>query len=427
MRALFNIKAVCILPLMALCLYSCTTPYEPDINTPRSQSRSSKRGVSFSFAQFPDIDAALLGPSISWFYNWGNTVIESVDAALIQSYDVDYCPMVWNGNYNEANIRAYVANHPECKYLLGFNEPNLTDQANMTPEQAAALWPNVKQLADELGLKLVSPALNYGTLAGYNDPIKWLDEFIALVPDNGIEVIALHCYMGGAGGMKSFIEKFRKYGKPIWLTEFCPWNGSGESVNSQIAYMSAALPYLEKDPLVERYAWFIPRYYGYPYMALISEYELSDVGKVFVNMTTMDQKWYALQNQKVEAEHYTNSNVEECIGTNNLVQQVSMRITTDSEGGNLDVVTFTSGKWLEYQFELTKDAEYKLEMRHNTLTNSEMQIFIDGEQASTISIAATAVNQWTNSEFPINLTKGKHIVRLVPTSGNISFNWLRIN
>ena len=124
--------------------------------------KSAKRGVSFSFVQTSDLP--LLSDYISWDYNWGPAPTESA-AMWFDTNDMDFCPMCWNGNYSAERIRAYVAAHPKTKYLLAFNEPNLTDQANMTPKEAAALWPDVVALAKELKLKLVSPAMNYGTLA----------------------------------------------------------------------------------------------------------------------------------------------------------------------------------------------------------------------------------------------------------------------
>jgi hypothetical protein len=32
----------------------------------------------------------------------------------------------------------------EAQYLLGFNEPDNSGQANMTPQQAAGLWPSLE-------------------------------------------------------------------------------------------------------------------------------------------------------------------------------------------------------------------------------------------------------------------------------------------
>ena len=47
------------------------------------------------------------------------------------------------------------------KYLLGFNEPNFKNQANMTPAQAVEVWPRLEAIAEEFGLGLVGLAVNY--------------------------------------------------------------------------------------------------------------------------------------------------------------------------------------------------------------------------------------------------------------------------
>ena len=177
------------------------------MNVVDAMPKSAKRGVAFSFTQVTDLP--LMSPYISWDYNWGNT--PSNDAAMwFDANEMDFCPMCWNGNYSTDKIRAFVAAHPNTKYLLAFNEPNLTDQANMTPSKAAELWPPVVALAKELKLKLVSPAMNYGTLAGYSDPIKWLDEFFAQpnVDINDIYAISIHCYMSSASAVQGYVEKF---------------------------------------------------------------------------------------------------------------------------------------------------------------------------------------------------------------------------
>ena len=100
-------------------------------------SKSAKRGVAFNFVYTSDLP--LLSPYIAWNYNWGNTTNDNA-ALWFDANEIDFCPMCWNGNYSADNIRAYVAAHPNTKYLLAFNEPNLTDQANMTPAQAAELF-----------------------------------------------------------------------------------------------------------------------------------------------------------------------------------------------------------------------------------------------------------------------------------------------
>ena len=51
--------------------------------------------------------------------------------------------------------------HSSTTHLLGFNEPNLRHQSNLTAKQACKLWPTVTAAARKHGLKLGSPAANH--------------------------------------------------------------------------------------------------------------------------------------------------------------------------------------------------------------------------------------------------------------------------
>jgi hypothetical protein len=62
---------------------------------------------------------------------------------------------------------------------------------------------------------------------------------------------SLEAYIeGNDAGLQGFVQ----FGKPIWLTEFSCDNS--HPVAEQKAYMQAAVPYLESNPHVMKYAWF---------------------------------------------------------------------------------------------------------------------------------------------------------------------------
>lgn len=397
-------------------------------NAPHQQEKSEKRGVSYSFAGFPEDDMILLSSATTWFYNWGINLNSVIDHAA-KFYDLTYVPMAWN-DVNESALRAYVAEHPECKYLLAYNEPNLTDQANMTPSQAAAKWPRLLSIAKELNLKIVSPAMNYGTLSGYSDPIKWLDEFFTLIDSDDIVAISIHCYMGNASALKSYVERFKKYQKPIWMTEFCGWEKNITSATSQMEFMSEAVTYMELDPDVERYAWFIPKWNiptdAYPYMQLLTKnmpVELTACGQVYVGMSTFDKKVYALAGQKIEAEHFVDCNMSKSIDEKGFSRPVHFRPTTDA-GESLDIYNFTGGKWVDYQIELAESKTYNLSLRNIVPETAEMSIYIDGNIVEFASLSQT--NTWTTTDFPVKISDGKHTIRLEVTSGNCALNWIKV-
>jgi len=157
---------------------------------------------------------------------------------------------------------------PGTKYLLGYNEPNFTAQANLTPAQAAAGWPYLEKAADQLGLKTVSPALNFcGGGCNQTDPFVWLDQFLAACSNCRIDYVALHSYACESNWfldtyMKQAVDKYYTRGNPqrkIWLTEFACADAApaGGWTTAQIqSYMNTVIPWLEREPAIFRYAWF---------------------------------------------------------------------------------------------------------------------------------------------------------------------------
>lgn len=413
-----------IFATVVLLFAACQPPETPspsdEINVVDAMPKSAKRGVAFSFTQVTDLP--LMSPYISWDYNWGNT--PSNDAALwFDSNEMDYCPMCWNGNYNADAIRAFVAAHPNTKYLLAFNEPNLTDQANMTPSKAAELWPPVVALAKELNLKLVSPAMNYGTLAGYSDPIKWLDEFFAQpnVDINDIYAISIHCYMSSASAVQGYVEKFEKYNKPIWMTEFCAWDPVPGSVTTQMDYMCAVLNYLEANPKVERYAWFIPRSGNKvdspPYMQLLThDYpaDLTDLGKMYCWFSPMDKSVWLRANRPILASEYV------AVANN----AMPLRPSTDTEvlqqvgGKGLMITNFAAGQEIDYQLYLPAGSK-EITLRYCGYSNSICEVLVDGVSQNYIDMPRNGSStEWIVAKAPLSISEGKHTVTLKLFSGS---------
>ena len=410
--------------LACAALVACN-PSEPTVQkTGAHMARSAKRGVAFNFNYVSDLP--LLSPYITWDYNWGNNTNENA-ALWFDANEIDYCPMCWNGNYSADKIRAYVAAHPNTKYLLGFNEPNLTDQANMTPAKAAELWSPVVALAKELNLKLVSPAMNYGTLAGYSDPIKWLDEFFAQpnVDINDVYAISVHSYMASPSAVQSFIERFRKYNKPVWVTEFCAWDPLPASAEVQMDYMCTVLHYMENEPLVERYAWFIPRYTNKnndPHMQLITNEvpgELTDAGKVYCGFSSYDTQTY-LTTEWIPAGSYCAAE-----GT-----APNVRPNTDAQVEALElplmIKNIGAGMTQEYRVCLQNQAT-AFHIRTAGYTDAMLRVYVDGNEVVTTTIARTGgMDNWATTSCPLaeaqQPVSGMHKVKLEWLSGSMLFS-----
>lgn len=395
-----------------------------------ASARSYKRGVSenqFSLGAQMEV----LTPGVSWYYNWANTPGKGWQSEVINFEGYDFVPMVWNNRYNADAIREYVRSHPNVKYLLGFNEPNFTAQSNMTPAVAAQYWPEVVALARELGLKLVAPAMNYSPNAPYQQPTKWFDEFVALVGKDAFDFVAIHNY-GGLGVMKTLATEFHeRYGKDVWVTEFCYWPNEGNASSRvepvmQVASMVETVEWLEKTPWIYRYAWFKPigRHENTPstgspcYGLVITENgtgprTLSPQGYVYVYMSEFNPDiWHAVA-EEVPATEYISQTLCQLWPGNN--PQAPLPI---------EVSQFSAGATLDYQFDVPADGAYNLVL---TVSGQGEPVrfdpcvgvsLVEGENA-TVLVAPAAFTlpgsdtEYVERTFSLNLKAGHQTLRLV--------------
>lgn len=174
--------------------------------------------------------------------------------------------MLWNGNFDANTVESWLSAHPSVHYMLVMNEPNLTSQANLTPAQAAQIWPRYEAVAAAANVKIVGPAMTWGTMTGYQDPVVWLDAFYAAYRaangrDPQIDYLAFHWY---DYGLSSQLDRLTKYGKPFWVTEFANWHSAQDGAQidalaKQETQMTDMVATCESRADVFRYAWFTGR------------------------------------------------------------------------------------------------------------------------------------------------------------------------
>jgi len=246
-----------------------------------------KRGVAYGYHSEADLRA--LQPGISWWYNWAYVPDQGV-RELYTQLGVEYVPMIWGAGNDPAQAGA--AMPATSKTLLGFNEPNFHEQANLSAQDAAARWPSVQAVARAKGLKLVSPAVNFcGGGCQDTDPFSYLDDFFAACTDCQADAIAVHVYVGcaGEGGnhAKWLVDHLKTYetrfSQPIWLTEFACHDAKNEA--EQLAFLTDAVTYLESDARVEKYAWFAGRADNVGHVNLLgADGQLTQLGQAYVNL-----------------------------------------------------------------------------------------------------------------------------------------------
>lgn len=293
---MFNCRKIAVLIILAsFSIAGCkgkSSTENHDTDPPVNKSQ--KRGIAYNLTDAKDLDT--LSNYLSWWYNWG--LKTSAPEGYYDKYNMEYIPMLWGGSTSTSDkllVKSFIMSHPEIKYLLVMNEPNLTDQANRTPEQAAADWLNYEEVAYDLEKQgrtvyLVGPQMNWGTMTNYSDPVKWLDAFYAAYKERNakepkIDYLAFHWY---DYGLSSQLDRLKKYGKKIWITEMANWNININSYEKQKEQMTEMVSICESRDDVFRYAWFIGRGSGtdthYTRLFTNNPGELSTLGKYYISL-----------------------------------------------------------------------------------------------------------------------------------------------
>ena len=215
----------------------------------RIELSSRKKG----FCLVPKRDEAWSGKltklNAKWFYSWGPSAPANLPGAI------EFVPMQW-GRWGCTAEKMDSIKSVGYGTLLGFNEPDQHEQANMTVQTALELWPVLM----DTGMRLGSPA-------GVHPDGEWMTAFMKESEKRNyrIDFITVHSYMGK--NSEHFIKKLEKihklYGRPIWITEFAvaDWSATEHKPNKYspgdvLEFMKDVLPELERMDYVERYAWF---------------------------------------------------------------------------------------------------------------------------------------------------------------------------
>lgn len=386
-----------------------------------AQPQSSKKGIAFGY--HTEDDMAEVSQGLSWWYNWA-VVPENAVKDVFGSYNMDFVPMAWNGLFNETTLRAFYESHPDAKYLLGFNEPNFLTQANLTPREAAALWPKLEAIASDYNLEIVGPAVNYCDKCiivngiAITDPVEYLDSFFVACPECKVDYIAVHNYMCYSGALSSYIDRFKKYNKKIWLTEFACWDQPNITLDMQKSYILGALDYLENDTMVFRYSWFNGnRANNYPYISLLGTQSgvLTELGNLYVTYNPVhDTGIYTDIPARIEAEAY------------NAMNGVSIEGVKDVDG-TADVGWIDAGDWIGYNINVPESRAYYFYFRIASNAKTSLEVQENGAPLDTLQIPFSGGWQsWTTLEMPITLSQGKHKLRVYTSTGKFNLNWILI-
>jgi hypothetical protein len=370
---------------------------------------SPKRGIAYGSNSLSDMNTLKKG--VSWWYNWTNVP----DAGLVNYYSslgVEYVPMAWNSNFNTTDFISKIK--PGAKYLLTFNEPNLSVESNMTPEQAASAWPQIEQIASAKNLEIVSAAAIYcsGGVGGYNDPIAWHNQFFKVCPNCKVDYIAFHTYEGTSGGAIALTNNVTVFNRPVWITEFSDYNASSASIENQ--YMLDVVNSYEGNPDVFRYSWFTGRRSDAPVINIYgNDGVLTPLGNTYVGIPYTNKKM-DVPGRIIGNKHYRRKGSQ-------------LENTTDGNTGQ-NISSINIGGWAEFMLNVTKAGSHDMTFRVASLNNGgKFDILINDKIVkSDVTFSATGGWQtWSDVLVSgITLPSGEVYLKVVYKTNGFNLNYI---
>lgn len=215
-----------------------------------SSAPSGARGRGLAYND-PSLLTRFLGTDskISWSYNWAQT--DDSKSGL------EYVPMMWGTtkgfpNTWEANAKKMIA--AGSKALFSFNEPDHSEQANMSPEAAAAAhkqYMNPFQGQARIGTPSVT---NGGGSMGLNWLQSW---FSACGGGCAADFVNLHIYNVPTNVfLDHLLKAHQMFNKPVWITEF-GFGGSETEINNAVTEVIHQIETNSTFAFVERYSYFM--------------------------------------------------------------------------------------------------------------------------------------------------------------------------
>ncbi|MCA9136174.1 MAG: RICIN domain-containing protein, partial [Planctomycetales bacterium] len=185
-----------------------------------------------------------------WWYDWNIDQVSSLDREYVAIRQTRWWPDL-NQDWNWRGV-----NH-----LLGYNEPDHVNQANLAVGDALWSWPDLTWT----GLRVGAPAVTDGGLT-------WLYDFMDQAEAEGkrVDFVPVHYYrsysnpadpVGAANQFYNFLKGiYDRVQRPLWVTEWnngANWTGDPDpTFEQQAATVAAMIDMLEAAPFVERYALY---------------------------------------------------------------------------------------------------------------------------------------------------------------------------
>lgn len=247
-----SFKKIFYTALMASTALALPRPLKRD--TSGNQASAGKRGAAYNDASA--VKALDVNGGVSWSYNWS-----PIPGGILPD-GVEFVPMLWGQKAVTQFISAIAGllTGGDVKYMMGFNEPDISNQAAMATSEAINLFKQL--LTPHSGrVALVSPAVTNSQQQGQG--LSWLEDFLGGCSDCGMSVVAVHWYGNDADDFKKFVQQAvdlaNQHGmREVWVTEMALSQDSANQGSGQESadFIRQVLPWLDSQTMVTRYAYF---------------------------------------------------------------------------------------------------------------------------------------------------------------------------
>ncbi|KAK6003611.1 hypothetical protein QM012_009382 [Aureobasidium pullulans] len=228
-----------------------------------------KRGLSYNQANLT-LPFSLSGQDsqVSWAYDWFYAPCSS---AGVQDCDfnpaLEFVPLLYNDDPNLLSqwpAAAQLAIDNGSTALFSFNEPDFCQSGSACMNVSTAVYYHQQYMQPFAGKALIGAPAVTNSGGTDTDPmgLLYLQYFLGNCTGCTIDFINLHWYSNkyaGASYLEYYVNSARAVagGRPIWITEFgLDSTYSYTDVELQ-AFLQEAMPWLDQQPDVARYAYFM--------------------------------------------------------------------------------------------------------------------------------------------------------------------------
>ncbi|KAI0773870.1 glycosyl hydrolase catalytic core-domain-containing protein [Fomes fomentarius] len=216
----------------------------------RVVTNTSKAGLPWPNGNYVDMGQYLSTGKVQWYYTWGPSPAKA---------NIEFVPMLW-GSRQVAQWDSTIndtLSSLNVTHALGFNEPEIAGQSDISPADGAALWKAHIEPLKAQGVRLGSPAPSSSPKGK-----QWLLDWLGACQSGcSVDFIAVHYYdINSTQFMEYLTDYHNTFQRPVWVTEWAcqNFNDANAQCSQQdvVNFMNATQEFMDNTEWLERYAWF---------------------------------------------------------------------------------------------------------------------------------------------------------------------------